>query len=104
LGAALRGDLELPDAATQLQSIDSIRQWKRDHVTFEPSRSCAVSTRFQQYIDALLRELGISPYRKMPNIFAECFVRYGGADYDGIVDRVVDNPPQEPRSVCQFDA
>jgi dimethylaniline monooxygenase (N-oxide forming) len=104
LGAALRGDLELPDAATQLQSIDSIRQWKRDHVTFEPSRSCAVSTRFQQYIDALLRELGISPYRKMPNIFAECFVRYGGADYDGIVDRVVDHPPQEPRSVCQFDA
>ncbi len=53
---------------------------------YEPSRSCAVNTRFQQYIDILLQDLGISPYRKMPNVFAELFSQYGAADYKDILD------------------
>ena len=57
------------------------REWKRRHINFEPSRSCAVNTRFQQYLDIMLLELGVSPYRKMPNLFAEIFVQYGAPDY-----------------------
>jgi hypothetical protein len=104
IGAALRGDLKLPETASQMRSIDVIREWKRQHVTLEPSRSCAVSTRFQQYIDALLRDLDVSPFRKMPNVFTEVFARYGGADYGGIVDHVVEHPPQQARWVQTYDA
>lgn len=104
LCAVLRGDIELPSAEVQESSIATILAWKRKYVQFEPSRSCAVSTRFQQYIDALLLELRISPYRKMPNLVAECFARYGGADYAGIVAEVLDQPPPHSRSVCDFDA
>lgn len=63
------------------QSMEKVQQWKRDHVNFEPSRSCAVNTRFQQYLDVLLKDLGLNPYRKMPNIAAELFSQYGPDDY-----------------------
>lgn len=102
LAAVWRGDLELPSAAQQRECIDQIRSWKREHVQFEPSRSCAVSTRFQQYIDAILIELGQTPYRKLPNPFAEIFARYGGGDYSGIVERVRNEPPPEPRQCHPF--
>ena len=46
----------------------------------------AVSTRFQQYNDILLKDLGLSPYRKLPNVPAEIFGRYGSADYKGVVE------------------
>jgi hypothetical protein len=68
------------------RSIEAIRDWKRENIRFEYARSCAVSTRYQQYIDILLKELGVSPYRKMPNIFAEVFDRYEAADYQGIYE------------------
>jgi cation diffusion facilitator CzcD-associated flavoprotein CzcO len=103
LCAVLRGDIELPSAEAQEESINTIRNWKREHIQYEPSRSCAVSTRFQQYIDALLIELGVSPYRKMPNPIAECFARYGGADYAGVVAEVHDHPPP-PHAVREYDA
>ena len=102
LAAVWRGDLELPTAAQQRECIEQIRSWKREHVQFEPSRSCAVSTRFQQYIDAILIELGQTPYRKLPNPFAEIFARYGGSDYSGIVERVRNEPPPEPRQCHPF--
>ncbi|MEM7541010.1 MAG: NAD(P)/FAD-dependent oxidoreductase [Pseudomonadota bacterium] len=86
IGAMLEGDFKLPSAPLMHASIDRIRDWKRAHVQYEPSRSCAVSTRFQQYLDAMLRELGISPFRKLPNVFAEFGARYGAADYAGVVD------------------
>ena len=66
--------------------MDRIREWKRANIQFEPSRSVAVNTRFQQYIDILLKELGVSPYRKLPNVFAEIFGRYGSSDYTKIVE------------------
>ena len=83
LSALLDGDLELPSADEMEQSMDKVLQWKREHINFEPSRSCAVNTRFQQYIDILLKDLGLSPYRKLPNIFAELFGQYGAEDYAG---------------------
>ena len=86
LCAYLRGELELPDAEEMERSIETVREWKRANIKFENARSCAVSTRFQQYIDILLKELQVSPYRKLPNPFAEVFSRYGASDYKGIYE------------------
>ncbi len=82
--ALLRGELTLPPLEEMERSIERVRAWKREHIHFEPSRSCAVSTRFQQYIDIVLKDLGISPYRKLPNVVAEVFGRYQAADYRGV--------------------
>ena len=86
LCAHLNGELLLPSREEMLRCIETIREWKRKYINYEPSRSCAVNTRFQQYLDILLKELGVSPYRKMPNIFAEIFGQYGAEDYRGVVD------------------
>ncbi len=86
VSALWRGDFELPSAEAMTREIDTVREWKRAHVHFEPSRSCAVNTRFQQHLDLLLRDLGLRPYRKLPNLPAELFVRYGPLDYAGLVD------------------
>jgi hypothetical protein len=68
------------------RSMEVVRDWKRAHIAYEPSRLLATNTRFQQYNDILLKDMGLSPYRKLPNIFAEVFGRYGAADYAAIVD------------------
>ena len=65
---------------------EKVQQWKRDYVNFEPSRSCAVNTRFQQYLDVILKDLGLNPYRKLPNILAELFSQYGPDDYVDIFE------------------
>lgn len=85
LCAHLRGDLELPPVAEMEERIDEIRSWKREHVLYEPSRGCAVSTRFHQYLDVLLMDLGLNPYRK-PNALAEIFDAYAARDYQGLLD------------------
>lgn len=84
LCAYLRGELELPSSENMEKSIEYIRQWKRANIPFEPSRSCGSNARFQQYIDIMLKDLGVSPYRKLPNIFAEIFGRYEASDYLGV--------------------
>ncbi len=86
LASLFRGELALPAAERMEESIERVRAWKRGHIHFEPSRSCAINTRFQQYIDILLRDLGLSPYRKLPNVPAELFARYDAGDYGGVVD------------------
>jgi len=86
LCAYLRGELELPSVEEMERSIENVRDWKRENIKFENARSCAVSTRFQQYIDILLKELEVSPYRKLPNVFAEVFNRYEASDYRGIFE------------------
>ena len=86
LCAQLNGDIILPGREEMLGSIEATRDWKRKHINYEPSRSCAVNTRFQQYLDIMLQELGVSPYRKMPNVFAEIFAQYGSEDYRGVFD------------------
>ena len=102
--AMLRGDIELPEVDAQERTIEVVREWKRAHIQYEPSRACAVSTRFQQYIGLLLLELKVSPLRKMPNVFAECFTRYGGADYVGVVAKVLENPPLRARAATDLDS
>ncbi len=86
LCAYLRGELELPSTEEMERSIAKVRAWKRENIKFENARSCAVSTRFQQYIDILLKELEVSPYRKLPNPVAELFSRYEASDYKGIYE------------------
>lgn len=85
LCALLRGDLELPPTAELERRIEEIRAWKRAHSLFEPSRSCNTSTRFHQYLDVLLGDLGLSPYRKS-NPLAEVVAPYTAADYTGLID------------------
>lgn len=92
-----RGEIELPPVEVIEREIEHVRAWKREHIAFEPSRSCAVNTRFQQYLDILLRDLGVSPYRKLPNVIAEVFGRYGAADYAGVVDSYLQRGARPPR-------
>lgn len=86
----IRGELQLPDALQMEQSMSRIQQWKRTYVNYDPARAYSTSTRFHQYIDVLLKDLGVSPYRKMPNVFAEVFARYEAADYKGITEEYND--------------
>lgn len=86
LAALWQGRLMLPEVEEMMHAVRHVQDWKRAHIHFEPSRSCAVNTRFQQYLDILLKDLGLSPYRKLPNLFAEVFAAYGARDYAGVVD------------------
>lgn len=81
ISALWEGELSLSNPQAMHNSMSFVQQWKREHIHFEPSRSCGVNTRFQQYIDILLKDLRISPYRKLPNLPAEIFARYRAADY-----------------------
>jgi len=96
VAALWQGRLRLPPYAEMAAAIEHVRAWKRQHIHFEASRSCAVNTRFQQYIDIMLADIGLSPYRKLPNIFAEIFSAYGAADYAGIIDEFLARPPASP--------
>lgn len=85
LSAHLRGDLELPPVEEMEHRIEEIRSWKRENILFEPSRGCAISTRFHQYADVLLGDLGLNPYRKK-NPLAEFVSGYVASDYGGLLD------------------
>ena len=84
LSAHLRGDLALPPVDEMERRIEEIRSWKRQNTLFEPSRGCAISTRFHQYADVLLNDLGMNPYRKS-NPLAELLSPYVASDYAGLV-------------------
>jgi hypothetical protein len=86
LCAHLVGELELPSVEQMEQDIAQIQQWKNAHIHFEPMRGCGVNVRYQQYIDILLRDLEVSPYRKMPNVFAEIFDTYNCSDYKNVLE------------------
>lgn len=86
--AWLRGDLTLPPPAQMERQMAEVAAWKRAHIHHEPSLLCAVNTRYQQYLDTLLLDLGLSPLRKLPNPVAELFARYGPADYRGLAQDI----------------
>lgn len=89
--AVWRGELTLPSTAEMEATVGRVLEWKRANVLLEPSRNCGVNTRFQQYNDMMCLELRISRWRKLPNVASEIFGRYGGGDYDGVVDEFVAN-------------
>ena len=82
----LKGEMQLPANDEMESCMARVQQWKRSYVNYDPARAYSTSTRFHQYIDVLLKDLGVSPYRKMPNVFAEVFARYEAADYKGIME------------------
>ena len=79
-------DLELPTVEEQLASANRVAQYKQENSTFEPTSNMAVSTRFQQHLDMLCQDLGLSPWRKLPNPVAEYFQWYGPSDYTDCVE------------------
>jgi hypothetical protein len=97
LAALWQDRLHLPPVDQMERAVAHVQAWKRAHITFEPSRGCAVNTRFQQYLDILLTDLGISPYRKLPNPLAEVFAAYRPGDYSGVVDEFLAAAPVMPR-------
>lgn len=104
LCAHIDGHLTLPSVAEMEASIDRVRQWKRDNINFEPSRSCAVNTRYQQYVDILLKDLGISAYRK-GNPLSEAFAPYGARDYGAVLAQFAAGqaPPDKPLQPLPLD-
>ena len=72
-------------------SVKKVSQWKQENMAFEPTRAYLILTRFQQYIDTLMLDLGLNPYRKMPNLLAEVFARYDSSDYKDIVKEYEEN-------------
>lgn len=97
LAALWRGELALPPVEEMERAVEHVQAWKRANIHFEPSRSCAVNTRFQQYLDVLLKDLGVSSYRKLPNVIAEVFDRYGAADYAGVVEEYLARRPSRTK-------
>jgi dimethylaniline monooxygenase (N-oxide forming) len=104
LCALLDKQLRLPSVEQMEVTMETVRQWKRDNIHFEPSRSLAVNTRYQQYIDILLKDLRINPYRKGINIAAEVFGSYGAKDYSRVLDEYRARPAQtEPFEPLRLD-
>lgn len=108
--ALWNGEISLPSTQAMEASIARISEWKRNHISFESSLLSAVSTRYQQYLDVMMLDLGLSRFRKLPNPIAEVFGRYGGADYDGALQtylslqaKVDKNTTKNAREVQQVD-
>ncbi|WAS93410.1 FAD-dependent oxidoreductase [Nannocystis punicea] len=96
LGAHLRGDLELPPGPQIERQMAAVQRWKRENILFEPSRAGGVNTRFHQYLDVLLADVGVSPYRKR-GALAELTAPYTAADYAGIFDEYERSRGSAPR-------
>jgi dimethylaniline monooxygenase (N-oxide forming) len=97
LAALWRDELQLPPLEQMQRDVTHVRAWKRAHIHDEASRGCAVNTRFQQYLDIMLADLGISPYRKLPNVLADVFSAYRPADYAAVIDEFLASRPVTPR-------
>lgn len=88
--AAFEKDLQLPSTEEMLASAQRVSQWKLDNSSYESTFNIAVNTRYQQHLDILLKDIGISQWRKMPNVLAEVFSRYDPTDYKGVVEKYLE--------------
>ncbi len=86
--AVERGDLALPDPSEQEASRLRVRDWKRAHTEFEPTRAYWVSAHLHNYLDVLLGELGLRARRKS-NPVSEWLGAYTSADYASLVDEYI---------------
>lgn len=82
--AVWKGELILPSIEEMEESILRISKWKKENQAFDPTLYFVTHARFHQYLDTLLLDLGLSPHRKLPNLFAEFFGIYGAGDYSNI--------------------
>lgn len=88
--AAYEKDLQLPSKEEMLASAKRVMEWKVTHSSYESTFNIAVSTRYQQHLDILLKDIGVSQWRKLPNVFAEIFSRYDPTDYKGVVEKYIE--------------
>jgi len=88
--AVFENNLQLPSKEEMLASAQRVSKWKLENSAYEATYNIAVNTRFQQHTDILLQDIGLSQWRKLPNIFAEVFARYDPSDYDGIVEKYLE--------------
>lgn len=97
IDAVVQGRLQLPSPEAMERSMQRVRDWKEANIAYESSRACAVNTRFHHYLDVVLPEVGVTPYRKLPNVLYEVFSRYEAKDYAGIVDEYQRSRRNRPR-------
>lgn len=83
--AVHENDLQLPSEKEMFASMQRITQWKLDNSSYQASFNIGVNTRYQQHLDILMQDLGISQWRKMPNVFAELLSPYDPSDYKNVV-------------------
>ncbi|CAE7591841.1 FMO1, partial [Symbiodinium microadriaticum] len=79
--AVWRNELQLPSLENMEDTMRRVTGWKRKNQAFDPTMFFVTHSRYQQFIDTLLGDIGVNPFRKMPNIFAEMFGKYGSSDY-----------------------
>lgn len=83
--AVISGDLKLPSVDAMEASVARVAAWKARNTLFEPARAHGIGNRIHQYLDVLLRELGVPPRRKRTG-WAEAFEPYMAADYAGVFE------------------
>lgn len=101
--AVIRGDLKLPSPEEMERSAEKVQSWKRENSLSEPSRAYGISTRFHQYLDTLLTDLGLDPNRKKHPIL-EWVSGYIADDYRDVLEeyerlRKTQNGPRIPRTL-----
>jgi dimethylaniline monooxygenase (N-oxide forming) len=101
LDAAWSGALSLPSPEAMQASADKVRDWKRTNTIFEPTRAYWVGAHFHNYLDVMLRELGLRSHRKS-NPIAENMDHYTSKDYRTIIDEYVAQRGT-PRASLPFD-
>ena len=87
LGELLAGRFQLPAAAEMADNIAAMRDWKRAWIPFSSARSARLIAHTQHYHDELLRDFGVSPWRKR-GVFAplkEVVAPYEPKDYAQVV-------------------
>jgi dimethylaniline monooxygenase (N-oxide forming) len=101
--AVIRGDLKLPSPDEMQRSAENVQAWKRANSLPEPSRAYGIATRFHQYLDILLMDLGVDPRRKRHPVL-EWVEGYTANDYRDVLDeyerlRKTQKSPRTPREL-----
>jgi dimethylaniline monooxygenase (N-oxide forming) len=79
------GQLTAKHTTEEIQEdIEARKNWARSWINHSSVRSSCILLHQTHYHDQLVKDMGESPHRKMPNIFAEMFMPYEPADYKGI--------------------
>jgi len=87
LAELLKGKFQLPKRKDMLANIDEMKQWKRSFMPDISSRSTVVKLHMVHYLDELLKDMGINPWRKK-NKLAEWFADYRPSDYREVLSEV----------------
>lgn len=96
--AAFEGNLALPDPDAQKASWLRVQAYKEQNSNFEQTQNIGVSSRFQQHLDILCRDLGLNPARKWPLL--ETLQRYDPLDYSDIGREYLERAARGKKSTC----